>query len=227
MAGNIKHNKVKVSFQDTVREYLGDYKVNVLKVAEDGIYKHCSGKEKTYKHILPAYKSEYNIIECYRKEFWNSNYGEQMKKNKHQLFNHLNSSQAMCINFFYPLIEEKALDIILNILGIPGIVQYGIDSVCFEKKSEPEMNSSSKLYRVTNFDFYMKLSSETKLYFEIKYTETEFGRAKHDKEHIDKFNDIYSKLLAKNQASNTKLKNYYANDFAEKYMKYQLHICSD
>ena len=71
---------------------------------------------------------------------------------------HLNASQAMCINFFYPLIEK----------GVAG---------------------------KTNFDFYMKLGFEVNIYFEIKYTETSFGNAKHDSKYKNKFYSTYYPLL--------------------------------
>jgi len=45
------------------------------------------------------------------------------------------------------------------------------------------------------------------MYFEIKYTESGFGKAKHDTEHINKFRDIYMPLLKNHKAINDCCKN--------------------
>ena len=102
----------------------------------------------------------------------------------------------MCINFFYPLIKENLLESILNVMGIKGEINYNSNDICFEKGSKLETNAKRK----TNFDFYIKLTSGIKIYFEIKYTENEFGKAKHDEEHKNKFNDIYMPLIKNNPA---------------------------
>ena len=61
---------------------------------------------------------------------------------------------------------------------------------CFEKESELE-----EAERKTNFDFFVLLPKEKKVFFEIKYTEYGFGKAKKDKEHRDKFKKTYLPLL--------------------------------
>jgi len=179
-------------FQTKIKEHLGVYKRNTLKIQEDGIFNY-KGEELFYEHILPGNKKELNIIEKYRTDFFQSDY---RNINFHKYFHHLNSSQAMCINFFYPLLKENLLESILSVMEIKGEINYNSKDICFEKESELEVNAG----RTTNFDFYIKLNSGTKIYFEIKYTENEFGKAKPDEEHKNKFNDIYMPLIKDNPA---------------------------
>ncbi|KAA6317461.1 hypothetical protein EZS27_032390, partial [termite gut metagenome] len=48
--------------------------------------------------------------------------------------------------------------------------------------------------RPTSFDFYFKTKSGKEFYFEIKYTENEFGTTKKDAARITKYNDIFKKV---------------------------------
>lgn len=179
-------------FQTKIKEHLGEYKKNTLNISENGTFNY-KGEDLPYEHILSKNKKELNIIEKYRTDFFKSDYNNI---NLHRYFHHLNSSQAMCINFFYPLIKEHLLESILNIMDIKGEINYNSNNICFEKGSELETNAKRK----TNFDFYIKLTSGIKIYFEIKYTENEFGKVKHDEEHKNKFNDIYMPLIKNNPA---------------------------
>lgn len=188
------------NFQIKVKEHLGEYKRHVLDIYEDGEYNY-KGKVIPYKHILPEAKKELNINKKYRTDFFASDYYKHMTL--HKYFHHLNSSQAMCINFFYPLIKENLLESILNIIGVEGELNYNPDNICFEKVSELEEHAKRK----TNFDFYIKLNSGIEIYFEIKYIENEFGKAEHDNGHKEykdkyklKFHETYMPLLKNNPA---------------------------
>lgn len=219
-----KLNKIQASdqgldFQTRVKEHMGLYKNKQLRIIEDGkfVYK---GKELLYKHILPKDKKEFNIIENYREDFYKSNYS---KIKFHKYFHHLNSSQAMCINFFYPLIKEKYIELVLEIIGIRSSIVHEIEDISFEKESEMEEG----LGRKTNFDFYIKLKSGITIYFEIKYTENEFGKAEHDVEHKDKFNNIYKSILEKNKAikETFKTEEFFLNNY--QIMRNIVHISED
>jgi hypothetical protein len=135
----------------------------------------------------------------------------------------LNSSQAMCINFFYPLIKEKYLGLILEIIGIQGDIDYEIENISFEKESEIQEGPGRK----TSFDFYVETKSGIKIYFEIKYCENGFGKAKHDKEHKDKFNKVYKELLENNKSIKKafKTEEYFLNNY--QIMRNILHINED
>lgn len=183
---------------------LSKYKTKVIKEYQNGIYKHPRyGTVKKLPYILPRienyYKNTKNILSGIRADFLNSNY-KNIKP--HIYFNHLNSSQAMCINFFYPLIKNNLLNHVLSRIKINEPINYS--EVEFEKDSNIENTG-----RKTNFDFYIKTKNNKNIYFEIKYTERSFGSAKNDVPHIKKFNADYLPKL--NSVSHIN-KNYYSKD---------------
>ena len=58
----------------------------------------------------------------------------------------------------------------------------------------------------TNFDFFVELDNSTQIFFEIKYTEYGFGKAKKDEYHIRKFEHTYDPLLRENRFITDKYK---------------------
>ena len=171
-------------FRMRVLAHLGKYKTDKLAISADGEY-----KGKLYQHILPKEFASANLLIPYSSRL---EFPKELAKIKlHPNFHHLNSSQAMCINFFYPLILKNKLDLILPILGIEGNVEY--NRVEFEKESIVEKSNERK----KNFDFYIKTEEGIQIFFEIKYTEDGFGKAKNDEAHRDKYNRTYRELLNK------------------------------
>lgn len=183
---------------------LSKYKTEVIKEYQNGIYKHPRyGTVKKLPYILPRienyFKNTKNILSGIRADFLNSNY-KNIKP--HVYFNHLNSSQAMCINFFYPLIKNNLLNHVLSRIKINGPINYF--EVEFEKDSNIENTG-----RKTSFDFYINTKNNKNIYFEIKYTERSFGSAKNDVPHTKKFNADYLPKL--NSVSHIN-KNYHSKD---------------
>jgi hypothetical protein len=126
---------------------LGKYKKDYLKVNEPGIFNY-SGKNYYLDHILPKNLENLNILQPYNHD---PDLLIMLPNEKwHRYFHHLNSSQAMCVNFFYPLIKEKKLDIILEMLKVSGKVNY------LKTKFEKESSIESDPYRKTNFDFFIE-----------------------------------------------------------------------
>lgn len=177
---------------------LCSYKNDILKITENGTYHN-----KTYLHILPKNMSEKNLLETkyfddLKKEF----HDLQNKKKIHRYFHHLNSSQALALNFFVPIVKEGLLS---NFLGIEDEV--------FNTKFEYEEENSFEVnpYRKTNFDFYAE-SNNKKYFFEVKYTEKGFGSAKKGSAHKEKYKTIYKPTLEKickaNIPENEFFKNY-------------------
>ncbi len=170
------------AFQDHVKAHLANYKTNVLGVHENGIWPR---NGKRYAHILPKSSYDLNILPSIRKEFWSWfdlwNQTQQQIK-LHQFFHHLNSSQALCFNLFFPFLAT-GFNPLLRALNFDGQVNAGASFEFVPKIDEG-----------TNFDFMLPLQSESqsyRIYFEIKYTENEFGRAEDDGEHRRKFESIY------------------------------------
>jgi hypothetical protein len=172
-----------MSFRISACEHLAQYKVGILGIQEDGIFHH-SGRHILKTHILPIAHRDKNILERYRVQFFSSEYFELKL---HQFFHHLNSSQALCINLFYPLIVDNALGLFLKFLDI---APEGDLRALFEKESDIEVAA-----RRTSFDFYVQLAVHSNIFVEVKYTEDGFGRAKIDEEHRTKFLKTYLPLV--------------------------------
>jgi hypothetical protein len=172
-----------MSFRNLVCEHLAQYKVDDLKIQEDGLFPY-HGRNIPKAHILPKAHYKLNVLERYRDRFFFSHYANLKF---HQFFHHLNSSQALCINLFYPLIAESALGLFLEFLQIePGIDLHAF----FEKKSNLET-----AVRPTSFDFHIQHAMVNNIFVEVKYTESGFSRAKNDNEHSSKFRKTYLPLV--------------------------------
>jgi hypothetical protein len=172
-----------MKFRDLACDHLAQYKVNVLGIAQDGIFKY-RGQDLSKRHILPIAQRDLNILERFRAQFWAS---ESSKFKLHQFFHHLNSSQALCINLFYPLIAENLIGLFLQSLGMaPEAVACAI----FEKESDIELAA-----RRTSFDFFVQLNGGQDIFVEVKYTEEGFAKADCDKEHLAKFQETYLPLI--------------------------------
>jgi hypothetical protein len=95
----------------------------------------------------------------------------------HADFHHLNSSQGLCFNLFFPFLSSEAhLQLLLDALGVDGTPGTG---AAFEHSPDP--------LEKTSIDFLLPLQSGAKVLIEVKYSETSFGAAKRNGEHLDKF----------------------------------------
>jgi hypothetical protein len=196
------------------------YRSRILGISDKGTFSY-GGKDIFYGHILPEDVKELNILDY--KGIRYDLHENDIKP--HRFFHHLNSSQAMCINFFYPLIMEDKLDLVGRILGLDGKIKASE----FEKESSIE---NIGRMRRTFFDFYIETDEGKKIYFEIKYTENEFGSVKHsvysnDYRYKDKFNTVYKPKMQSNDVINTDYQNM--EDFFKYYqiMRNLINIDND
>lgn len=109
-------------------------------------------------------------------------------KQIHRYAHHLNSSQVLCYNYFRPLIDnnhhpKKELIKLMKDAGISILSK----SECGFEHVEDEKEG-------TSFDFYVK-DGDVEAFFEIKYTENDFGKAEDDDSHRKKFENTYRKFL--------------------------------
>jgi hypothetical protein len=125
-----------------------------------------------------------NILASIRDEFWCWFKGRGIKL--HSDFHHLNSSQALCFNLFFPLLLDngRALQVVLDALSM-------VDKPAAGAAFEFQPNEIEG----TCFDFTLPTSSGARVYFELKYTESDFGKARLDVAHVDKFHRIYQPKL--------------------------------
>ena len=182
-------------FCEVRKEQLNKYKEKYI-TTESGYY-----RGRKYKHILPANIKMKNL------------FAEETQKNVerygielHTYFSHLNSSQAMCINFFDKLIQDdEGKELLLQVIKqiITTKVEDGvkIDKCVFEKTITKE-DGDYNLDEGTNFDFYIKLTNGIQIFWEIKYTENGFGKTKAEVKpkrgfdtHEEKFNKVYNPEL--------------------------------
>ena len=135
----------------------------------------------------------------------------------HQHAHHLNSSQLLCMMFFSNLIDEKhrinnsMISFVKDILGI-NISQNAYCSFEHTEKREPYIFKvgGKDEYEGTSFDFYI-VDGGTEIFFEIKFTENGFGKAKDDTRHDEKIAQ-YKKLLPSylsHTPSDSEFRNHY------------------
>jgi hypothetical protein len=176
-----------MSFCESICDHLSNYKVEVLGVKENGIFRY-RGRDVPKAHILPfagkGTRGELNILPYREVRFFEQAYSPVKR---HQFFHHLNSSQALCFNLFYPLLEECRLLLITEFLRV---TTTGRLDATFERQSRIE-----KAERRTSFDFHLGWPTDNNIFFEVKYTEEGFGKAKADAEHSQKFREMYSHLV--------------------------------
>lgn len=179
-------------YREKVLDHMSKYKKDFLGITQRGIYQN---SPKDYGHILPKpmVLNEvpiFNLLPTIdvKNEVLNK---QQIKY--HQYAHHLNSSQLMCINFFLPIIKDK---ILLDILS-------SITTINLHDDMQTEVAEFEKTFKGkddTNFDFYIKLSTGENIYFEIKYTELDFGgncfeKGKLREQYEKKYNTFYKNEL--------------------------------
>lgn len=171
-----------MKYAERLKVSLVDYKRRVLNVEDDGVWLK-NGRQ--YPHILPAHMKDLNLLPPWREailKYLATNPGVKLHKD----FHHLNSSQAMAFNLLYPLLSTPAGRAALSDelhLGAP----LHESAWGFEKVFESSEG--------TNFDFYAELKDGRRLLGEVKLTESEFGEAKGDARHLEKFATVYRPRL--------------------------------
>jgi hypothetical protein len=153
----------KKTFHERCLQHLGTYKSEVMGIDEPGIW-----RGRSYKHILPLAHTPENILPHYREAFWRSQTDPRHLVPLHQNFHHLNSSQAMAINLFFPILagDEYATRKLLNAMRLPVEKVTGEFDVQYDPREK------------TCFDFVLRYEDGRTVLFEVKYSENGFGRAR-------------------------------------------------
>jgi len=168
-------------FQRQAKASLAVYKREVLGITEDGIWRK---NKRPYPHILPIAQRRLNILPSIREAFWD--WFRDRGIALHSDFHHLNSSQALCFNLFFSLLSDngRPLGNVLDALRISG---EPVPGATFEfRPNEVEG---------TCFDFMIPTALGARVYFELKYSESKFGGARTDIDHLDKFRRVYQPRL--------------------------------
>ncbi len=156
--------------------------------------KNCNSKKEQKKEQENVVK-EYNLL----KVISQSESKFLLMGKLHRYAHHLNSSQIMCYNFFRPQLDDnkQVKEPLIKLLQSIGVF-FNETNESAEAEFEYEDEKSKEPYRKTSFDFFIKMG-ETRVYFEIKYTENGFGTCEDDKkgEHRKKFNNYYKGEMKK------------------------------
>lgn len=132
----------------------------------------------SYSHILKDPEQRYLLLQDKRlrkPDVCTSLFGGKLAF--HEFSHHANSSQMFCLNVFGPLLigegRKRLLKAFLLGMGIElkGRVVFADEESCGTRF---EYVTNVKGDR-TNFDFYVKTDAGEEVFFEIKYTECEFG----------------------------------------------------
>ena len=153
-----------MNYQDRLRSHLVKYKFRVLGVLANGAWKGPrTGALAEQPHVLPPEHIRLNVLAPYRERFW-SEFERSERRPLHRDFAHLNSSQAMCFNLFYPLVVDRewAAAFVQGVLGVKGAPR----SLAFEYVEDPQES--------THFDFFIALDAG-RIYFETRLAELGLG----------------------------------------------------
>lgn len=205
---------MQLKTQNIMKNYAHNRKEHLVEYAKEtglktgGTY---NKKEKEYDHILKLDgKSQLKVVQ--EQNILEDIDCDMLTYKLHPSAHHLNSSQILCYNFFRPMLtdEGRANKPLIELLGSQGIT--------IKESAECKFEYNDGMGDNTDFDFYIKYE-ETEIFFEIKYTENGFGRAKKDEKHITKFDTIYKKELGdKHNALQT---NPDCEEFLKKYQLYR------
>jgi len=174
-------------------EYPSAKRIDVMKVR---------GKEVEYKHFLTGEFNKSNFLfndvnikinpKSKKENILNFPSGIYNDISLHAFWHHMNSSQVMCINFFYKYLKEpeKLSEILKQIEGINIEQDIKPKSIEFEHKEDDK----------SSIDLVIELNNNKKIFIEVKYTESAFGGTQskrfkelHDKYHSNvEINDDYS-----------------------------------
>lgn len=187
-------------FRENVIEHLEQYKHDHFPDMEDGTF-----KDHKKAHILPKGLRNKNLLPM--------SIGIE-EKNYHMYAHHLNSSQMMCINFFSPLCDGKNLlvEMICKQLNIKKLPNMEIKKMEFEYTPDG--------FKHTNFDIFVEFTTGEKIYFEVKYTESDFGGISEDIKYPNRYQDEWEKFYKKQLSTSIYLKNNSQPDF---YNSYQIN----
>lgn len=171
-------------YQIRLRRHLSEYKLLRLGISEEGIWRR---NGKRYPHILPESHRVENLLETYRADL-DAHIEGTSTLERHRDFHHLNSSQAMCLNLFYPFFAAPEADSLAPaFFEAIGLTTDGIEQWHFEYVEDEREG--------TNFDFFTLDRTGVRTYVEVKLSESEFGTAKADDRHKQKRREIYQPRL--------------------------------
>jgi len=200
------------AFREKVLSHMERYREKVLRIKEEGTV-----RGKAYGHILPEKNYHENFLPLVREDLITSPYLSGI--HWHRFSHHLNSSQVLGVNFFYPLLKKGELSSFLSLFGLEDPKGYDPVHLSFSKLSPVE----TSVRRKSCFDFHAELQGEEELYILSNYTDGCFGRA--EKENfMEKYTAVYESLLLASDMIEDRFKNeaFFMEEY--RYMRSLLHL---
>jgi hypothetical protein len=142
------------------------YKARHFPGLPDGVLHH-DGVPFEYAHILPKERFELNILPSIRAGFWRWFELQNGNVKLRPFFHHLSSPQALCFNLFFPFLTgkgETADPRLLHAIGMDSGTGFRGQFETVLGKDEHE-----------SFDFRLEGDSGGDVFFELRFSETDFG----------------------------------------------------
>lgn len=182
----------------TYAEYKENVIARLVKIKtweDDGVYKY-RGKYISKNHILPLFNKENSRVkraDAIRQYlgFDCTPYFPKGFIGLHQYAHHLNSSQTFCMMFFSKLMYNNhyATKLMVEFFKKVFLIDIHEGAECNFEYKEDDDNKNHQRYRFkvldeqeyegTSFDFHIR-DRNIEIFFEIKFTEDGFGKAKKD-----------------------------------------------
>ncbi len=176
----------RAQFSREIREWMGRYREEILRRPDMG-----SWRNLPYPHILSAddCRNGLNLLESIRPNF--AQYQAKKKLKLHRDFAHLNSSQALAFNLFFPFLPPLESGLtwassarITGLLGLSDLIESE-----FERIDNPEEG--------TNLDWWARCHNGGQIFCEVKFTESSFGTAtSRSTDYRDRLERLYRPRLA-------------------------------
>lgn len=171
-----------------MRDWLGVYRENVLKRPDSGTWQNLP-----YPHILSTADSAdgFNLIEGIRATF--KDYAARKNIRLHRDFAHLNSSQALAFNLFFPLLPPSDSELAW---GVPERTSALLDRPLLKLK-RAEFEKILNRREGTNLDWWGEFDNGGQLFCEVKFTESGFGKTTSPStDYRGRIDQIYRSMLA-------------------------------
>ncbi len=187
---NAHYTMTQKEFKDKWEKGLTDYLKKKDESRIDGYTrKHKDGTSATHGYIIDLKDGETDadVIKNFGILYGSEDFDRLVGK-VHSMARHLNSSQVMCYNFFRPMMSfdsasnfgyanEKMVNFVREKIG-PSITKGAKCYFEYEDTAATEEFKRIAKYRgrgeKSQFDFFI-LDEKTKIFFEIKFTESSFG----------------------------------------------------
>src|SRR6478609_4943530 len=116
-------------YQSRLTKHLEAYKEKRLSGVGHGFWRG----QGPYPHILPEDQQQLNILPHIRDRFWPWFEAHTRRIKLHEFFHHLNSSQALCFNLFFPFLAGDGKTVDPRLLKALGIEDQGRFAGHFER----------------------------------------------------------------------------------------------